>query len=515
MRIHSRICALFVVLAVTAGAQVRTDSGLVAGVAGKDGSVVAYKGIPYAAPPVGDLRWRAPRPPASWQGVRKAEKMGPSCMQTLTGKSFPLTEEYFPQNEVSEDCLYLNVWAGSKAAGAKRPVLVWLHGGGSSEGSSAPAIYDGEGLAKKGLVVVTLNFRLAQFGFFTHPELRKESEHNASGNYGYMDILTALTWVQKNIAAFGGDPARVTIGGTAWGTAVVQALTVSPVFKGLFQRAILEGSAGFGAGNSGGARTPEEAEQDGLNYAKARGGKSLAELRAMSVEELRKSSGPLIRFGPVIDGWMFTESPQSAFNAGKRSDIPTLTGSVMSGTMPNESADLSPADWQKQIRARYADAADAFFKLYPSNSAEEALAARKNSNRDQSLIPMLAWGKTRSKTAKTNAFTYYFTHAQPGEYKEKYGVFSRSEEPYFFNNLAVLNRPWDAEDRKLADIMSSYWVNFAATGDPNGKGLPKWPAFNDQTSQTMELGDKLAPRPFGDDAKIQFFTKNGNGAQQR
>lgn len=299
--------------------QVHTEGGMVAGAPGTEHpTVTAYKGIPYAAPPIGGLRWRDPKPPAPWQGIRKADKLGPGCMQTPAEPTPPLTEEYFPRNDFSEDCLYLNVWTAAARASEKRPVLVWLHGGGSSEGSGASAVYDGEGLASKGLVVLSVNFRIAQLGFFTHPDLAMESERGTPGNYGFMDILAALRWVQKNIAAFGGDPSRVTIGGQGWGVACVQALTTSPRFAGLFHRVILEGNAGFGAGNSGGARKMADAERDGLQYARDRGGKSLAELRALSIAELRKSTGTgILRFGPVVDGSILPEVPPGSGQCGQ------------------------------------------------------------------------------------------------------------------------------------------------------------------------------------------------------
>jgi para-nitrobenzyl esterase len=512
MRTRFMIFACFVFLAmplVAAVTQVHTESGTVAGVPGAEHpAVTAFKGIPYAAPPIGDLRWRDPKPLAPWQGVRNADKLGHGCMQSPAANTPPLTDEYNPQNDFSEDCLYLNVWTAAAKAGEKRPVLVWLHGGGSSEGSSASAVYDGEGLASKGLVVMSVNFRIAQLGFFTHPDLAKESDRNTPGNYGFMDILTALRWVQKNIAAFGGDPSRVTIGGQGWGVACVQALTASPMFKGLFHRVILEGNAGFGAGNSGGARKMEDAERDGLQYARDRGGKSLAELRAMSMADLRKSTGTgILRFGPVVDGSILFEAPQKTVNEGKQIDVATLTGMDLdAGGGPN-AGKTSLEEWRKQVQERYSEMAADFLKLYPSDNAEQVLAAQKASARDQSLVSINVWAKTKTKLGKAPVFTYYFTHAQPGEFKEKFGAFARSEEPYFFNNLGKISRPWDATDRKLADTMSSYLVNFVATGDPNGKGLPAWPAFDSKTSQMMEIGDRIAPRAFADKAIIDFFER--------
>ena len=304
---------------------VRTASGPVSGVAGADPSVTAFKGIPFAAPPVGDLRWRAPQPPAVWQGTRKAEQFSDSCIQKIVPERKPWTTEFMAHNQIGEDCLYLNVWTAAKAATDKRPVLVWFHGGGYNEGSTAVPVYDGEELARKGLVVVTVNYRLGLFGFLAHPELSRESGHNASGNYGTLDQIAALQWVRQNIAAFGGDPGRVTIAGQSAGASSVHNMTVSPLAKGLFHRAIAESGSSVAANNR--AAGMREAEEAGAKFAVPKGASGIKQLRAMSWQELSDLSGsPTSSFRPVVDGWVQPESPADTFAHGTQNDVPTLTG---------------------------------------------------------------------------------------------------------------------------------------------------------------------------------------------
>ena len=296
---------------------IKVESGLLEGIATAS-DIRVFKGIPYAAPPVGDLRWRPPQPPAKWNGVRKADKFSDSCMQALRRSGNPWTKEFMVQNDASEDCLCLNVWTGAKVATEKRPVLVWIHGGAFYEGSGEIITYDGEELAKKGVIVVTINYRLGIFGFYTHPELTKESPTHASGNYGLLDCVAALQWVQKNIAVFGGDPSRVTIAGQSAGAAAVHTLTASPLAKGLFQRAIAESGSGIGR------RTKElaDAEKDGVKWAETKGATSLKELRAKPAADLMGGA----RFAPVVDGWYLPTDTAAIFAQGKQNDVPLLTG---------------------------------------------------------------------------------------------------------------------------------------------------------------------------------------------
>jgi para-nitrobenzyl esterase len=403
------------------------------------------------------------------------------------------------QNDASEDCLGLNVWTGAKAASEKRPVLVWIHGGAFYEGSGEIITYDGEELAKKGLIVVTINYRLGIFGFFTHPELTKESPNQASGNYGLLDCVAALQWVRKNIAAFGGDPNRVTIAGQSAGAAAVHALTASPWAKGLFHGAIAE------SGSSVTRRTRElsASEQDGVKWAETKGATSLRELRSKPAAELMGGA----RFAPVVDGWFLPADTAAIFAQGKQNDVPTMTGlTADEGSASASYGKVNADEFTKQIQQRFGAQAEAFLKLYPSNDQTQSGLSQKQSARDQGLVSMYLWAAERAKTSKTNAYTYYFTRGIPWPEHPEFGAFHTGDLPYFFANLKHLNRPWEAVDRKLAETASSYWVNFAKTGNPNGKGLPNWPAFASAQQVTMELGEKTGVRPVAETEKLTFFT---------
>ncbi len=492
---------------------VQTRNGQLAGVAGKDPSVTVFKGIPFAAPPVGELRWRAPKPPASWQGVRKADTFSNSCVQLIVEERKPWTTEFMSHDQISEDCLYLNVWTAAKSANEKRPVFVYIHGGGFNEGSGSVAAYNGEGLARKGLVMVTINYRVGVFGLLAHPELTKESEVHASGNYGILDQVAALQWVHDNIAAFGGDPARVTIAGQSAGAQSVHVLTGSPLAKGLFHRAIAESGSSVG-GNA--QRKLAEAEPDGVRFAETKGAKSLADLRAMTWQQIAAPApaapagatapaASAIRFGVIVDGYALTAPVTEIFSQGKQNDVPTLTGcnADEGGASPNPTVTLEA--FQSQAKQRYAETAEAFLRLYPAVDDREAGMAQNESARDQARTSMYLWAVNRAKTAKTKAYTYFWNHALPGPDAAKYGAFHTSEVPYDLNTLSMSDRPFTDVDRQIADAMSSYWANFAATGDPNGKGLPPWPATGEKPGTTMQIGDNTAAIAVAGPAKLEFW----------
>jgi len=460
---------------------VKTDTGLVSGTPGKNPDVTVYKGLPFAAPPVGNLRWHAPTPVAKWDGVRKADDFGPMCMQAPGRGANP--------PKMSEDCLYLNVWTAAKSSSEKRPVIVWIHPGGYTSGSGASPGTDGEALAKKGAVVVTINYRLGVLGFFAQPELTKESDRGASGNYALMDQTAALDWVQKNIAGFGGDPKRVTVDGDSAGAASIGNLMGSPRTKGLFQRAIAESGAWIGL-SVGHTMTLSEAEQAGLKTGEAMGAPTLADLRAKPAADVLKGGRG---GGPIIDGYFLPEDVGKVFAAGKQNDVPVLLGSNKDeGTFF-----LQPTTAEKykdQIHKRYGDQAEAFLKIYPGNTDEEASASQLAAFRDELGWVMRNWAALQTKTGKSKAYLYYFTHEPPEMSSTSprggrgSGATHGSEAAYVFENL-LPPRPWTDADRQLSDTISSYWVNFAATGDPNGKGLPKWTAW--KPDQRMVLGDKV------------------------
>ena len=473
---------------------VRVDSGLLSGIAGSSPEVRVFKGIPFAAPPVGDLRWRPPQPPAPWQGVRAAGKFSGECMQTPYPEGSIFHSAAQP---MSEDCLYLNVWTAARSAGERRPVMVWIHGGALTRGSGSIPTYDGEEPARKGVVLVTINYRLGVFGFLAHPELTRESPHHSSGAYGFLDQVAALEWVHRNIAQFGGDPARVTIFGESAGSWSVNVLVATPLAKGLFQRAIGESGGCFG-------RTPKLArmEEAGVRIAQSAGADSLSALRAKPADELLKVQGGFVA---GEDGWVLPKDVHAIFAAGKQNDVPLLIGSnAGEGT-----AFTQPSVTAESFRERakgFGAMTDAFLKLYPAGSDHEAWDSQAAVIRDQTFgWEMRTWARMQTATGKSKVYLYYFSRVPPGPGSARYGAYHASEIPYVFHNLNPGRRPWEAVDRALADTVSSFWVNFAATGDPNGKGLPEWPAYQGKSDLALELGDHVEPRATPHKAALDFF----------
>jgi para-nitrobenzyl esterase len=489
---------------------VKVQGGLVAGVPGKRAGITAFRGVPFAAAPVGNRRWQAPQPLDPWTGVKKAEAFGPSCIQTVVQERKPWTYEFMTHGEVSEDCLFVNIWTPAKSAAEKKPVFVYLYGGGNTEGSGMVPVYDGEGLASKGLVVVNFNYRVGVLGFLTHPELSKEPPYHASGNYGLLDQIAAVKWVHENIAGFGGDPSRITVAGQSAGGQGVQNLTASPLAKGLFHRAIIE-SAG------GAARPLVDAEADGVRFAEAKGATTLAELRAKPWQDLVTPvaappaaapggrGGGNLRFGVVVDGYALPATVNEVFAQGKQNDVPTLIGNNADEGGASPQPTTTAQDFDRQARQRYGELADEFLKLYPASTDEAAKLAQNQSSRDIARMNLYIWAVERSKTAKTKVFTYFWNHPLPGPEAARYGAFHTSEVPYVLNTLEQSDRPFTDVDRKITDLLSSYWANFATTGDPNGKGLPAWPAVDGKSWMTIELNEKPREIPAADSPAKQAF----------
>ena len=485
----------------------KIDTGTVSGIAGTAPSMHIFKCIPFAAPPVGELRWRAPQPAAKWEGVRKADTFSPTCMQGNGSTS-------------SEDCLYLNVWTAAKAPGDRRPVMVFIYGGAYTSGSGSEPRYDGESLAAKGAVVVTFNYRLGAMGFFSHPELTKESDGRAAGNFGMMDSIAALQWVQKNIAAFGGDPRLVTIFGESAGAGMVANLQASPRATGLFGRVLGESSA-WNTATIGRLNTLADAEKAGMKLADNLGAKSLGELRAMPVADVMKGAG---RGGaaPVVDDWWLPEDPSLIFNAGQQNAVRVLVGSNRDESFGAAPRDL--AAYVDNAKRRFGDLADIYLKTYPASTDEQAKAAAFFSGRDEMAFVMCNWARlqaqdprnrTKSDLAQTKAYVYLFTHQPPQVPGAKGGgafgptvhgaATHTTELAYVFN--VPDKAPWTDVDRQVSEAMESYWVNFATNGDPNGKGLPQWPAYDGVKNKTVMLfGDKTeAGAAPPTDAQLAFF----------
>jgi para-nitrobenzyl esterase len=512
------LAAAAVPLSAAVGTSVRVTGGRIAGVPGRIAPVVAYKGVPFAAPPVGERRWHAPGPVAPWKGVRRAASFGASCIQTIVSERKPWTYEFMTHGEISEDCLFLNVWTAASSAKERRPVFVYIYGGGFNEGSGAVPAYDGEEMAKKGLVFVSFNYRVGVLGFLAHPELSKEQAPGASGNYGLLDQIAALRWVQQNIAAFGGDPRRVTIAGQSAGGMSVHSLIASPLARGLFHRAIVQsGGSSVGGGGIGlGFRTLADAGRDGLTFAASKGAASLAELRAMSWQQLTEpvppapgsAGGPRLRFAPIVDGYVLPAAIRAIVADGRQNDVPTLTGANVGelGGLMGPQSPVTAEAFAARARQQYGTMADEFLQLFPAATDEQA-AALAQSSREQALVSMYLWARERAKTSRTAAYTYLWDHALPGPDAARFGAFHSSEVPYVLDTLSMSDRPFADADRQIAGMMSSYWANFAATGDPNGKGLPKWDQVGDRP-EVMEVGDKTGPVPLADTAaRLAFFER--------
>ncbi|WP_259069982.1 carboxylesterase/lipase family protein [Mucilaginibacter sp. X4EP1] len=483
---------------------IKIEPGLISGIKSDSSDVIAYKGIPYAAPPVGNLRWKAPQPAIPWQGVKQCDNFGPSPMQAKPVSFMVYTREFLiPEQPISEDCLYLNVWTKAKH-GAKKPVFVWIYGGGFGSGGTAVPIYDGEAMAQKGVIFVSVNYRVGVFGFMAHPELTKESGNNASGNYGLLDQIAALQWIKRNITAFGGDPDNVTIAGQSAGSISVNCLVASPVAKGLFNKAIAESGSFLIDLPSIKANDLKIAEQQGIKVANAVHATTLDDLRRVPAEDLMKVPE---RYSPIVDGYVLSETVAQIFAEGKQNNVSLLTGwnadESFISSFQNKDA------FTQQAKEQYGADADEFLKYYPANTDEEAARSQVKLSRDMTFaLSGFKWASLQSSQGKAPVYVYYFARKLPAtaEYA-KYGAFHTGEVAYVMNNLKFLDRPWKLVDNQLARLMSSYWVNFATNGNPNGKGLPVWPQFNTQSYQAMVFDSGAANLELPDKDELVFMLK--------
>ncbi len=462
---------------------VQTTAGPVSGILKTESRIQVFKGVPFAAPPVGDLRWKAPQPLNSWSNVKQCTAFGASAIQPAPVPFYLWSQEFItPATPLSEDCLYLNVWTSE--TNEKKPVLVWIHGGGFTGGSGAVPVYDGEAMAKKGVVFVTINYRLGVFGFLAHPGLSKESNYQASGNYALLDQIAALQWVKDNIAAFGGDPQRVTIAGQSAGAQSVCALMASPLATGLFSRAIAQSGGMFDV--NGRLQQLKEAEQAGLQLSTLLNAPSIADLRALPAAALLEAAGSIS--SPVIDGHVLPADIYSIFQQGKQNDVPLLTGwNTDEGFAPQ--FPLNAERFTQNIQKKYGAFAPQLLKAFPAGSDEEAAVSQKSMSRDQFFAwQNYTWATLQAATGKQQAWLYVFNKKPAGEPDN--GAFHSAEVPYALHNLNVWNRPWKAADKKLEELMSTYWVNFAATGNPNAAGLPEWPAAGKEPVKVMDFSSK-------------------------
>lgn len=476
---------------------VRLDTGMLGGVAEND--VLVYKGVPFARPPVGELRWRAPKPAEPWSGVRQADRFAPVCMQSGT---YPPDAAAEP---TSEDCLYLNLWRPADSTADKLPVMVWIYGGGLENGSSSTPLYAGDRLARKGVIVVTLNYRLGVFGFLAHPELSRESPYHSSGNYGLLDQIAALRWVQRNIAAFGGDPSRVTVFGQSSGAISISALTTSPLARGLFQRAIAESGALFEPMSLSDDFMLRGAEQAGLRFVRRAKGDSIEALRSLPADQLLQ-----IGFDPhlIVDGHVLPEPPYDAYRSGRQQHMPLLVGfNRDEGSSFIAGRTITRENFRHELDRSFPDLLVRLAAPDPGDTDEAARNAAAMFHRDMRFRwDMWTWARLVSNAGRARVFLYEFARVpryRPGDRYFGWGAGHGMEMPYVFGHLDLQPLAWSAEDHQLSDTMIAYWTNFAKTGNPNGPDLPEWPAFEPRTQQTMQLGERITQTAFGDTTALQ------------
>lgn len=485
--------------------QVKTMNGVVEGVLEKSG-VFSFKGIPFAAPPVGEFRWREPQPVRNWEGVLKADHFGPRAMQTAV-----FGDMGFNSDGMKEDCLYLNVWAPSKKSSRLLPVLVYFYGGGFVAGDGSENRYNGENMATHDIIALTVNYRLGVFGFMSHPELTKESPFHASGNYGLLDQAAALKWVRQNIKAFGGDPARVTIAGESAGSIAVSAQMASPLAKDLINGAIGESGSVLGALS---AVPLAKGETVGVEFAKALGVNSLAEMRAMPAEKVLDAAAKFnpFRFSPTIDGYFFPESPFAIYASGKQANVPLLAGwnNEESGFRGiTGAAAPTKENYEAAVKRIYGDKADEVLQLYHvSGDADVEQVARDLASDRFISFSTWKWLDMQVKTADKPVYRYLYSHPRPAMKAKDVkpglaggvvkndgapmpadkGAVHSAEIEYAMGNLDG-NKvfAWTPDDYKVSRTMQAYFINFIKTGSPDGNGLPKWPAVTKESVPFMNI----------------------------
>jgi para-nitrobenzyl esterase len=492
MRTLSKILSALLVLTFACSSDkpvtlVSVEGGKVEGVI--ENNITVFKGIPFAQPPVGDLRWKAPQPVKKWEGVLKANKFAPACPQ------MKLKYPGFTPPPTSEDCLYLNVWTPAKSSGERLPVMVWIYGGGFAMGATSAPVYSGEGLANMGVIVVSIAYRVGPLGFMAHPELTAEAPNKVSGNYGLLDQIEALKWVQKNIKAFGGDPTKVTIFGESAGAESVSILAASPLTRGLFRGAISESGGSFSPVKS--ARVPDcmqqlsGAENLGVEFMKRMGVSNLSELRKVSPDKwLDDPMAQMGGFWPVVDGYVIAGDQYKLYEEGKYNDVAAIIG-----TNSDEGSlfvrAVPPDQYLQYVAAHFGPVSDKILKLYPVDSVTGTYRPLADLFRDGVFAwPSWSWAKLQTKTGKAKVFTYYFD-----EFKKEpmyaggplpAGAAHGSELVYVFKHLEQNpNAKVTDEQKSLSEQMAKYWTNFTKNLDPNGEGLPQWPVFSEDKPTTL------------------------------
>lgn len=488
---------------------INVDGGKVTGLSSTDGKISIYKSIPFAAPPVGELRWKAPQPVVAWSGIKQCIKYSNYAFQRPMAPMGPYTAEFRPDTDTvpSEDCLYLNVWT-KKDSTEKRPVIVYIHGGGNTSGASGIFAYEGENIARKDAVFVSFNYRLGIFGFMAHPELSAESPDKVSGNYAILDQIAALKWVQRNIAKFGGDPNNVTISGQSAGSMDVQYLMLSPLAKGLFKNAVTMSA------NSINENMQKLSEKE-ADTVKQFSGKTLKDLRAMSADDLLKIS---YSSNIVLDNKVFKTNILDAYKAGTMNDVNLITGMVTQdaslfpfvpkvnngGHFYDAFTSISKEDYTANVKKAFGDLGDKALAVYPAKSFE-CIDQYNEINSDYMMAMQNFVGKARTVKSTKATYIYKYLHLMPGPDAAINGVFHTSDVPIWFNNFSPVKADyWCGMDRKIGDRMSSYIINFAKTGNPNGAGLTEWNTYNNKEISYMTLNDTFSKVTFSPE-KYNFW----------
>lgn len=477
--------------------QLKVEGGIIQGTLTEGLSI--YKGIPFAAPPVGELRWKAPQPVEPWEGVKQTTEYAPAPMQGGN-----------PVSGKSEDCLYLNVWTPAKSANEKLPVLVWIYGGGFSFGSTSDPVHNGEHLARKGVVLVSIAYRVGQLGFLAHPELSAESPNGVSGNYGLLDQIAGLQWIQNNIAAFGGDPGQVSIFGESAGGIAVSMLCASPLAKGLFHGAISQSGGSFGPTRpttypGENMKTLQQAEQDGIEYVDGFGLSNIDQLRQLDAEKLIPRGWTMPGGWPIVDGYVILDDQFKLYEAGNYNDVPVLIG-YNSDEGLSFPAGRSPQEYVTNVKARFGPYADSLIQAYPVGENNVPRSAR-NLMRDAAFgWHTWSWARLQSKTGKSDVYLYYFdqhperpTDSPQADHGTPHGV----DVPFVFMNLDSKNT--SESDLSISETMATYWTNFAKYGHPNSKDVPEWPAFSETNPVVMYLGPSAYVGSVPDEASLQVL----------
>jgi para-nitrobenzyl esterase len=483
--------------------------------------VRAWFGIPFAAPPLRDLRWREPQPVSPWNGIRYTDRFAPECIQTLRAHDI---NHYFGEEATSEDCLYLNVWApADSAAGARKPVVVWIYGGGFTIGSAAMANYHGESLARQGVVYLTIAYRVGALGFLAHPDLTRESSHRSSGNFGFLDQIAALQWIQRNIERFGGDPGNVTIMGQSAGSMSVSVLQASPLARGLFHRAVGMSGGAFGNGTAIGAQPLAAAESGGSRLQVQLKADSIEAMRSLPADRILQAQLAVpLRYGPVVDGYLLPATPVQIFADGKQNDVPIMVGFTRDESFSELARARTVGEFREAAARLYGHQSEKLLTLYPASDDAGARRAAVDAARDSSVaLQMRSWARAQLATGKSPAYVYLFSRVHPYISGVRFsdhdpntvGAYHTADVPYWLGTLESLNlfrptRVWTDDDRALSASMSAAIVAFATRGNPNPEGVEQWPAYDARNERIREFGTDTRLIRWPNRQQLDFFAAN-------